>query len=47
MPVLSRFLLPKALAMVQEWLGLYKDDLQEIWDTQEFRKLLLLEYYGI
>ena len=55
MPVLSRFygimtgeviegeLPPKALAMVREWLGLHKDTLQKIWETQEFKKIPPLE----
>lgn len=30
---------PKALAMVREWLELHKDTLQEIWETQEFKKI--------
>ena len=34
---------PKALAMVREWLGLHKDTLQEIWETQEFKKIPPLE----
>lgn len=33
----------KALALVREWLLLHKDELQEIWDTQEFRKIPPLE----
>lgn len=34
---------PKALALVREWANLYKNDLQNIWDTQEFKKLPPLE----
>ena len=34
---------PKALAMVREWLELHKDTLQEIWETQEFKKIPPLE----
>ena len=33
----------KALAMVREWLSLHKHTLQEIWDTQEFKKIPPLE----
>lgn len=29
----------RADAMVKEWLALYKDDLLEMWKTQEFRML--------
>jgi hypothetical protein len=36
--------LPKrALKLVKEWAELYLDDLQNIWDTQNFRKLPPLE----
>jgi hypothetical protein len=41
--VLEGYLPPKALAMVQEWVGIYRDDLLRIWETQEFRKLSPLE----
>ena len=34
--VLEGSLLPKALAMVREWTNLHKDDLLQIWTTQEF-----------
>lgn len=34
---------PKALSMVQEWVALNKDELMEIWKTQEFKKLPPLE----
>lgn len=33
--VLEGYLLPKAFAMMQEWLGLYKDDFQELWELNE------------
>ena len=29
----------KALALVLEWLSLYRDELMAIWQTQNFRKL--------
>ena len=29
----------KALSMVQEWIGLHRDDLLAMWNTQAFRKL--------
>jgi len=33
----------RAHKMVQEWAGLYKDDLLEMWQTQKFKKLPGLE----
>ena len=41
--VLEGHLPPKALAMVREWVGINKESLQEIWETQEFRNLPPLE----
>ena len=41
--VLEGYLPPKALAMVQEWIGLHQDELKEIWETQEFKSLPPLE----
>ena len=41
--VLEGYLPPKALAMVREWLVLHKNILQEIWETQEFKKIPPLE----
>lgn len=41
--VLEGYLPPKALAMVQEWVGIYRNDLLRIWETQEFKKLSPLE----
>ena len=41
--VLEGYLPPKALAMVREWIVLHKDTLQEIWETQEFKKIPPLE----
>ena len=41
--VLEGYLPPKALAMVQEWVGMYRGELLRIWETQEFRKLSPLE----
>ena len=34
---------PKAQALVQEWLALYADQLQAMWDTQIIEKLPPLE----
>lgn len=30
---------PKALALIKEWGELHREELQKIWDTQEFIKL--------
>lgn len=34
---------PKALALVREWLEQHRDELLEIWNTQEFKKIEPLE----
>ncbi|MBQ7569583.1 MAG: DUF4160 domain-containing protein [Synergistaceae bacterium] len=34
---------PKALAMIKEWAGAHQDELLEIWDTQNFKRLPPLE----
>jgi hypothetical protein len=34
---------PKAQVLVKEWLGMYRNDLMDIWRTQSFRKLPPLE----
>lgn len=41
--VLEGHLPPKALAMVREWVSINKEDLLEMWETQEFKKLSPLE----
>lgn len=41
--ILEGHLPAKALAMVREWIQLYQNDLQEMWKTQEFKKLPPLE----
>lgn len=41
--VLEGHLPPKALAMVQEWVSINKESLQEMWKTQEFKQLPPLE----
>lgn len=33
----------KALSMAREWAGKYRDELLEMWNTQQFRKLPPLE----
>jgi hypothetical protein len=37
--VLEGDLPSKALNLVLEWIGLHRDDLLRIWETQEFKKL--------
>ena len=41
--VLEGSLPPKALAMVQEWIAIHKNELLTIWETQEFKALSPLE----
>ena len=41
--VLEGFLPPKALQMVRDWIELNREDLKQIWETQEFKKLPPLE----
>ena len=41
--VLEGYLPTKALNMVREWIELNRDDIQKIWETQEFKKLPPLE----
>ncbi len=41
--VLEGSLPPKALSLVQEWISLHRDELKEIWETQDFRKIAPLE----
>ncbi len=41
--VLEGLLPPKALAMVREWAAIHKDDLLQMWETQEFKSLSPLE----
>ena len=37
------YLPPKALAMVREWVAIHRNDLLQIWETQEFKQLPPLE----
>ena len=37
--VLEGDLPPRVLGYVIEWMTIYKEDLREIWETQQFRKL--------
>lgn len=41
--VLEGSLPPKAMSMVQEWIGIHREDLKNIWETQEFKNLPPLE----
>ena len=41
--VLEGYLPPKALNMVREWIELNRNEIQKIWETQEFRNLPPLE----
>ena len=41
--VIEGHLPAKALAMVREWVALHRAELQEIWETQEFKQLSPLE----
>ena len=41
--ILEGYLPPKALALVREWISLHKDELKEIWETQNFKNISPLE----
>ncbi len=41
--VLEGHLPPKAMSMVQEWIGLHRNELTIIWETQSFMRLAPLE----
>ncbi|MCQ2353886.1 MAG: DUF4160 domain-containing protein [Clostridia bacterium] len=41
--VLEGYLPPKALTLVREWISVHKDELQEIWETQNFKNIAPLE----
>ena len=41
--VIEGHLPAKALGMVQEWINLHRNELKEIWDSQEFRRISPLE----
>ena len=41
--VLEGYLPPKALALVREWVDLHRNELKEIWETQEFKSISPLE----
>lgn len=41
--LLDGYLPPKALSMVQEWIVINKDELMNIWNSQEFKSIEPLE----
>ena len=41
--VLEGYLPPKALALVQEWITVHRDELKEVWETQNFKDIAPLE----
>ena len=41
--VLEGELPPKALAMVREWISIHKEELKEMWETQDFKTIEPLE----
>lgn len=41
--VLEGYLPTKALSMVREWITMHRKELKEIWETQEFININLLE----
>lgn len=41
--ILEGDLPPKAVSMIREWLSLHREEIQKIWDTQEFVNIPGLE----
>ena len=41
--VIDGYLPPKALQLVKEWIELHKDELQAMWDSQDFNEIPPLE----
>ncbi len=41
--ILEGYLPPKAMSMVQEWIGIHRNDLIIMWETQNFMRLAPLE----
>lgn len=41
--IIKGHLTPKALSLVQEWTEIHKNDLLNMWETQEFRMISPLE----
>ena len=41
--VLEWYLPPKAISLVREWISLHREELTEIWETQDFKQIKPLE----
>lgn len=41
--VLDGYLPAKALELIREWIAVHRDELQEIWETQDFKTIAPLE----
>ncbi|WP_294465907.1 DUF4160 domain-containing protein [uncultured Ruminococcus sp.] len=41
--IIEGYLPPKAKALVQEWMSIHRDELMNIWETQNFKSLEPLE----
>ena len=41
--VLEGYLPPKALSLVREWIDIHRDELTEVWETQNFKDIAPLE----
>lgn len=41
--VLDGYLPPKALSLVREWISIHRDELKEVWETQNFKNIAPLE----
>lgn len=41
--VLEGYLPPKALSLVREWIAVHRDELKEVWETQNFKDIAPLE----
>lgn len=41
--VLEGYLPPKALSLVREWISVHRDELKEVWETQNFKDIAPLE----
>ena len=41
--IIEGYLPPKAKALVQEWMSIHRDELLNIWETQNFKSLEPLE----
>ena len=41
--VLDGYLPPKALSLVREWISIHREELKDVWETQNFRGIAPLE----